>query len=83
MALTYRTGVALLTFARLPRAFTVTVTGGRAAGRRMPGAFSVVVGGYVSGTVVDINPVSTLITDDLASHRRSGRSITLARASME
>ncbi len=82
-ALTYRTGVALLAFARLPRAFTVTVTGGRAAGRRMPGAFSVVVGSYVSGTVVDVNPVTTLITDDLAAHRRSDRGIMVARASTE
>ncbi len=80
---TYRTGVALLAFARLPRAFTVTVTGGRAGGRRVPGAFSVVVGGYVSGTVVDVNPVTTLITDDLGAHRRSGRSISVARATTE
>ncbi|MBV9800940.1 MAG: hypothetical protein JO039_23030 [Solirubrobacterales bacterium] len=82
-ALTYRTGVALLGFARLPRAFTVTVTGGWGAGRRMPATFSVVVGGYVSGTVVDVNPVSTLITDDLAAHRESGRSISVARARTE
>jgi hypothetical protein len=76
---TYRTGVALLEFTRLPRAFTVEVTGGQARGRRLPGRFSVVVRNYRSGTVVDINPVTTLIADDVAGQPRLPAPIALAR----
>ncbi len=76
---TYRTGVALLGFARLPAAFTVQVTGGEAGGRRLPGSLSVVVRNYVSGTVVDVDPVTTLITDDLAGQSRSRVSVAVGR----
>ena len=76
---TYGTGVALLEFTHLPRAFTVEVTGGQAGGRRLPGRFSVVVRNYLSGTVVDVNPVTTLITDDLAGQRELPAPIALAR----
>ena len=77
---TYGTGVALLQFSRLPAAFTVQVGGGQAGGRRLPGSLSVVVKNYVSGTVVDVNPVTTLITDDLAGQSRSRLSVAPARA---
>jgi hypothetical protein len=77
---THRAGTALLEFSRLPAEFTVEVAGGRTSGPRLPGAFRAVERHYRSGTVVDINPVTTLIAQDVAMHRRRGLAITPARA---
>jgi hypothetical protein len=63
-------GVAMLEFRRLPRDFTVVVSGGRANGRRIRGFVSVQVHGYTrgrprggvrTGDIVYVNPVTTLI----------------------
>ena len=58
---TYDSGVALLEFARLPRAFTVVVSGGQAEGRALRGSLSAQVRGYRPGTVVHVTPVTALI----------------------
>jgi hypothetical protein len=63
-------GVAMLKFARLPRAFTVVVSGGWVRGRRLNGFLSAQLRGYIvgspmggvsSGAVVHVNPVTTLV----------------------
>src|SRR5215211_7946784 len=58
---TYKSGVALLEFARLPRNFTVVVSGGSSEGRRLRGFLSARVRGYRAGRVVHVNPVTTLV----------------------
>ena len=58
---TYRSGVALLAFRRLPSEFVVEVTGGRANGRRVPGTLRAPVRGYRSGDVIYVNPVTTMM----------------------
>ena len=55
---TYRSGVTLLAFRRLPREFVVEVTGGRADGRRVPGGLRAAVRSYRSGDVIYVNPVT-------------------------
>ena len=66
---TYRSGVSLLEFPRLPRDFVVEVSGGRAGGRRMPGSLRAVVRGYHSGDVIYVNPVTTMAA---AAYRHAG-----------
>ena len=58
---TYRSGVALLAFRRLPSEFVVEVRGGRANGRRVPGTLRAAVRGYRSGDVIYVNPVTTMM----------------------
>ncbi len=77
---TAATGVALLSFSRLPREFTVVVAGGRAGGRRVPGALAAVVRGYSSGTVVYVNPVTTLIAGEVGTSTDRSRASTLGVA---
>jgi hypothetical protein len=59
---TYRTGVTMLEFRRLPRCFVVSVTGGRADGRALDGSF---VGEGRNGPArienVPVTPISTLV----------------------
>jgi hypothetical protein len=59
---TYRTGVTMLEFRRLPRCFVVSVTGGRAEGRTLDGSF---VGEGRNGRArienVPVTPISTLV----------------------
>lgn len=70
-------GTALLDFGRLPRDFIVTVSGGRANGRALPGALRTEVRRYRSSAaaVVFANPVTTL-----ASAFRRDDSLTVAGA---
>lgn len=65
-------GVALLEFARLPRTFTVVVSGGRAGGERLSGSLSVHVRGYRFdvGNVVSVDPVTTLVDSWQRVHPR-------------
>jgi hypothetical protein len=77
---TAATGVALLAFRRLPREFTVVVAGGRAGGRAVPGALGAVIRGYRSGTVVYVNPVTTLIAGEVATSPDRSRASTLGVA---
>ena len=58
---TYKSGVALLEFARLPRNFTVVISGGRSEGRPLRGFMSARVRAYREGRVVHVNPVTTLV----------------------
>jgi hypothetical protein len=76
-------GVALLEFARLPRDFTVVVSGGRAGGHRLKGFLSAEVRGYGSGNVVNVNPVTTLVelwrrVDPRVSTSRARRTVDRA-----
>ncbi len=77
---TAATGVALLAFKRLPREFTVVVAGGRAGGRGLPGDLGAVVRGYHSGTVVYVNPVTTLIAGSVGTSVDRSRASTVAVA---
>ncbi len=74
------TGVAVLEFKRLPSQFTVALVGGRVDGRRLPGLFRAPVRNYRSGTVVYVNPVTTLIADDVAAGSRPARPSALVDA---
>jgi hypothetical protein len=58
---TYRSGVTLLAFRRLPREFVVEVRGGRAGRRSVPGTLRAAVRGYRSGDVIYVNPVTTMM----------------------
>jgi len=80
---TYKSGVALLEFARLPRNFTVVVSGGSSEGRRLRGFLSARVRGYRAGRVVHVNPVTTLVelwrrVNPRVSHRRATRAVSRA-----
>ncbi len=80
---THKTGVALLEFARLPRNFTVVISGGRSEGRRLRGFLSVRVRAYREGRVVHVNPVTTLVelwrrVNPRVSHRRATRAVERA-----
>ena len=77
---TYRSGVSLLEFPRLPRDFVVEVSGGRAGGRRMPGSLRAVVSGYQSGDVIYVNPVTTMAA---AAYRHAGAIGSRRRAYQE
>jgi hypothetical protein len=80
---THRAGMALLEFSRLPAEFTVEVAGGRAGGPKLRGAFRAERRGYRPGQVVHVNPVTTLIADHVAAHRRRGLAIRSGRARRE
>lgn len=56
-------GIALLEFDRLPRSFTVVVTGGRSEGRPVRGSLEADVRSFDQGDadIVFVNPVTTLI----------------------
>lgn len=75
---TYRSGVALLAFRRLPREFVVEVSGGRADGRRVPGTLRAAVRGYRSGDVIYVNPVTTLMAAYRAAVERESAGRRLA-----
>ncbi len=66
-ARTSKTGAALVEFSRLPREFTVELTGGSVGGKRVKGALRVLVRGYRSGGVAYVNPITTLIADETAA----------------
>jgi hypothetical protein len=81
--LTHKSGVALLEFARLPRSFTVVISGGRSQGRRLRGFLSARVRAYAEGRVVHVNPVTTLVelwrrVNPRVSHRRATRAVARA-----
>jgi hypothetical protein len=78
--LTYRSGVALLEFRRLPRLFTVEVTSGSVHGHRLRGSFRALVRDYRSGTIVYVNPVTTLIANDVAGSTHPDRRSTAGTA---
>jgi hypothetical protein len=73
---TSQAGVSLLDLRRVPRRFTVEVV----PRRRLGGSLRAVVRHSRSGAVVHVNPVTTLVADVLAAHRRRGRSVSLAHA---
>jgi hypothetical protein len=80
---THRSGVALLEFARLPRSFTVVISGGRSEGRRLRGFLSARVRSYGEGRVVHVNPVTTLVelwrrVNPRVSQRRATRAVARA-----
>ena len=80
---THKSGVALLEFARLPRNFTVVISGGRSEGRRLRGFLSARVRAYREGRVVHVNPVTTLVElwrriNPRVSHRRATRAVERA-----
>jgi hypothetical protein len=58
---TSASGEALLELARLPRNFTVVVSGGWAGRDRLNGSLSAEVHGYSRGDVVHVNPVDSLV----------------------
>jgi len=60
-ARTNDSGTALLELARLPRTFTVVVSGGQAEGRALRGSLTARVRAYRSATVVYVTPVTSLI----------------------
>ncbi len=72
-ARTSGTGTVLLEFSRLPREFTVQLTGGSVGGSRFKGALRAIVRGYRSGGVAYVNPVTTLIADGTAADAHPGR----------
>ena len=76
---TSRGGVSLLDLRRLPRRFIVEVV----PRQRLGGTFRALVRHYRAGAVVHVNPVTTLIAEVLAAHRRRGRVISFARARRE
>ncbi len=76
---TSRGGVSLLDLRRLPRRFIVEVV----PRQRLGGTFRALVRHYRAGGVVHVNPVTTLIAEVLAAHRRRGRVISFARARRE
>jgi hypothetical protein len=55
-------GVAVLRMRRVPRRFTVVVRRGNAAGRRVPGSQYRIVTNYRRTRVVEVNPLTTLVT---------------------
>lgn len=71
-------GVVLLAFARVPRQFTVIVTGGRARGRRVEGSQRTTVVNYLAARVVEVNPLTTV----LARLRRERPRLTPGRAAL-
>jgi hypothetical protein len=76
LARTQESGIAMLEFDRLPRSFTVVVSGGRAEGRLLRGSLSAQVRAYRSGTVVHVTPVTTLVE----RWRRDDPGVNRARA---
>jgi hypothetical protein len=64
---TASSGATVLEFAQLPAEFTVEVVGGSVRGRPLPGRLRALVRNYRSGTVVYVNPVTTL-SEDAATH---------------
>jgi hypothetical protein len=76
---TASSGATVLEFAQLPAEFTVEVVGGSVHGRRLPGTLHALVRNYRSGTVVYVNPVTTL-TEDAAA--RGARPVSPAAAAL-
>lgn len=73
------TGTALIETKRLPTTFTVEVTPRTSLG----GSFRAVVHHYASGTVVYVDPVTTLVADVVAAHRHEGQPVSVADAHRE
>ena len=73
-------GTALLEFARLPRTFTVVVSGGQANGRTLRGSLTARVRGYRSAIVVYLTPVTSLI--ERWQHDEPGTNAARARATV-
>ncbi len=65
-------GVALVSVRRVPRRFTVIVQGGRAAGRRLPGSLRSLIESGADVGVVDVNPLTALVTDVRRERPRLG-----------
>lgn len=55
-------GVVVLSVRRVPSRFDVVVQGGRAAGRRLPGRLRSLIGSFRNVSVVEVNPLTALIT---------------------
>lgn len=72
-------GTVLLSFGRLPRQFTVEVKPRQSLG----GTFRAIVQNYTTGSVVFVNPVTTLVADVYAAQRQRGHAVSLARARRE
>jgi hypothetical protein len=72
---TFPEGTALLRFSSLPRDLRVVVTGGRAGGRQLVGSLTAEVHGATDGTLVEVNPVTTLADawTDAGRRRTPGR----------
>jgi hypothetical protein len=73
-------GIALMAFRRLPRRFTVVVSGGRVHGRPMPGALRAVTARETDGGVVYVNPVTSLIAVQRTASAGSGIRLPAAAA---
>jgi hypothetical protein len=72
---TFPEGTALVRVSSLPRDIRVVVTGGRAGGRQLRGSLTAEVHDATDGTLVEVNPVTTL-TDawgDAGRRRSLGR----------
>lgn len=72
-------GTSLLAFGRLPGRFLVEVV----SRGRLGGTFKAVVRRYQSGTVVFVNPITTLIADIMTAHSRGGREVSFGQARRE
>jgi hypothetical protein len=69
-------GVSLMSFARVPRDFTVQVT----PRGRLGGSLKAIVHGYRPGDVVFVNPVTTMAADITGKRARGGKQIGPAQA---
>jgi len=58
---TFDKGTALLQFSSLPEKLRVVVTGGRAQGKTVDGSLTAEVHGAADGTLVYVNPVTTVV----------------------
>ena len=72
-------GASLIEAQRLPATFTVEVTPRTSLG----GSFRAVVHHYTSGSVVYVDPVTTLVADNVAAHRHAGHPLSVAAAHRE
>jgi hypothetical protein len=77
----YSEGTALLRFSSLPRHLRVVVTGGRAGGRELRGSLTAEVQDATDGTLVEVNPVTTLV--DAWADAGRGRTLGGARNVIE
>jgi hypothetical protein len=78
---TFPEGTALVRFSSLPRDIRVVVTGGYAGGRQLQGSLTAEVHGATDGTLVEVNPVTTL--SDAWTDAGRGRSLGRGRNVIE
>lgn len=71
-AYTNAKGVAVVSVKRVARGFTVVVQGGRAAGRRLRGSLRSLTASSLGTSVVEVNPLTTLIFQLRAARPRLG-----------